>query len=358
MAELPPDPLPALAEPDGSIGPYAHSGLRSITGTRINPEAAFWYQHRDLSRVPHSPVRTCAHPDLELWLANVGGFDARMRVAQPASEDWPLPRLIPRVKVHRGFPPFDLPAGWYAIDYQDLNSSLRHLPERDWILGLREMFPAGSHLILDFIGKHEIVEPLWRFGREFWEHPLLDCFDAVIIPEFSSFLDDPKPTYLVGERMKQVFAQEGYECGRTVVPSLAWASETSLRRQADLIGSLYPKVNTVFLDMLALNVDKTTWLWSRFEMLHKYFAPLPCRFIISGATSGWAIAELHAIFPRGNFHLLHIGPWMQATRSEANRHERAEMFRRDCQRLEEWGEGDNLPPRMPRPEIPADLMPR
>lgn len=348
-----------MPEPDGRIGPYAHSPLRTITGTQINPEAAYWYEHRELVCTPTSPVRTCAHPDLDLWLENVAGFDPRMHMRQPPAAEWPLPLLVPRVKVHRHFPPFDLPVGWYAIDYQDINASLHHLPQREWLSGLRDMFPAGSKLILDFIGKHEFIEPLWRFGREFWEHPFLDSFDAVIVPEFSSFLDDPKPTYLIGERMKQIFAEEGHSAGRLVVPSLAWASESSLRRQADLIGSLAPDmINTVFLDMLALNVDRTAWLWSRFDMLYKYFAPLDCRFLISGATAGWAVAELHEIFPRGNFHLLHIGPYMQATRIEANRFERAEVFRKECQRLEEWAAGEHLPARMPRPDVPTDLLPR
>lgn len=357
---LPPDPLPALPEPDGTLGPYAHSPLRTVTGTRVNPEAAAWYQHREATVTHESPVRTCCHPDLELWLDNVGGFDPRCRMEQLPIDEWPLPRGIPRVRLAKKFPPFDLPVGAYAVDYQNLNASTRRLPLEDaWVsTEVRQKFPEGSFLILDFVGEHRLIEPLWAYGREFWEHPFLDQFDAVVIPEFSTFVDDPKPQYLIGERMKQIFAQEGWESGRNVIPSIAWSSETSLRRQADLIGSMWPKVNTVFLDLLGLGVDRVAWLWSRFEMLYRYIAPLPQRILISGGSSGWSIAELHEIFPRGNFHLLHIGPFTNAMRMDATPRRRAEAFRAECHKIEEWGNGLHLPPRMARPEIPPELLPR
>lgn len=357
MSQLPPHPLPPLPEPDGTMGPYSNSALRSITGTRINPEARFWYDRASQVVVPESPVRTCAHPDLALWLENVGGFDPRMSMRQPDLEHWPMSRLIPRVHLYKSFPPFELMPGTYSVDYVSLTQASDRLPEQEWVKNIRSMFPEGSRILLNFIGKNQQTHYIWHLGREFWEAEFLRNFDGIVSPEFSTFLDDPKPQYLIGERQKQIFCQEGFEAGHTTIPSIAWSSESSLRRQLDLVMSLYPRVNTVWMDCLGAGVDPTAWTWSRLEMLEKHIPPdFPMRWLIAGAVSGWAIVELHRIFPRGNFHSVNIRPFAKTMSKAGTTKERTESFQGHCRRIEGWLRQEDLPPAQPRPELPPEFQ--
>ncbi|WP_217924720.1 DUF4417 domain-containing protein [Miltoncostaea oceani] len=330
---------------------YAASPLRSITGTRINPEARYWYDRRGLCTAVDSPVRTGAHPDLVAWIGNVAGFDSRLRMTQPAIEEWPMSRLIPRVHVYKSFPHFELMPGTYSIDYVSLTKARDRLPGQEWVEDIRGMFPEGSTLLLNFIGNNAQTHYIWSLGPEFWAAPFLRNFDGIVSPEFSTFIDDPKPQFLIGERQKQIFCQEGAEAGFTTIPSIAWSSESSLRRQLDLVMSLYPRVNTVWLDCLGAGVDPTAWTWSRIEMLEKHIPPdFPMRWLVAGAVSGWAIVELHRIFPQGNFHSVNIRPFAATMGKAGTRGERVARFQTHCRRIEGWLRREDLPPAQPRPE--------
>lgn len=356
MSELPPDPLPPIPEEDGSIGPYAYSPLRSITGTQINPLAQAWYGNLEQCARPDAPVRTCAHPELETWIDNVGGFDPRASLRQPALADWPMSRLIPRVHLYRSFPHFELMPGTYTVDYVSITKAKDRLPEQDWLLNIRSMFPEGSRILLNFIGNNLQTHFIWHLGAEFWEAPFLRQFDGIISPEFSTFLDDPKPQFLIGERQKQIFCQEGHEAGHVTIPSVAWSSESSLRRQLDLWMSMYPRVNTVWLDCLGAGVDPTAWTWSRLELLEKHIPKtFPMRWLVAGAASGWALVELHRMFPLGNFHSVNLRPFAGTMSRGGTRRERTERFQATCRRLEGWLRKEDLPPAQPRPSLPDEL---
>jgi hypothetical protein len=120
-------------------------------------------------------------------------------------------------------------------------------------------------------------------------------------PTFDAFSDSPVAQSLIGERMLQIFAQEGSQAGRNVIPTIAFRSEDSLRRQVGLVASLYPRVNTVMIDCNGSNVDPTLWKWRWLFALHDHFAGLPpIRWIISDITAGWAIRELNEIFQQRN----------------------------------------------------------
>lgn len=362
-SQLPPENLPPLPEPDGSLGPYAESGFKQLCGTTRNPWALKDYEAADWISTHECGVLTCAHPDSAGFIDEIRGFDHHMSIQQPDPRQWPLPRMIPRVVPSPSFPPFPVPAGWYAIDYEQLSISNKGLPEKEWVLNLRARFPEGSKLMLTFIGRHhELLEMMWNPDIGFWMHPLLDNFDAILTPEFSTFINDPRPQYMFGERQKQIFTEEGSAAGKLVIPTIAWSSDQSLQRQAELLGSLYPSLNTVVIDLLGANFkpgrEAMAWTFSRLEGVRRHLAHLPFRFIISigGSLGGWVCTELHEIFPHGNFLLLSSAPFQRTLKlGHLTKEEQTREFIRLCARAEEWAAGQELPPKRTAPEIPARM---
>lgn len=350
---LPPDPLPPAVDPEtGEPDLYAESPLRSSTGSHIHHQARDWYRRRSLMVTPQAPVKSAVHPEIELWLNNVGDLDLRLRISQPPPEEWPLQRFLPRVVPYRNFPGFDIPVGTYVIAYHKINKSIGRLPNLEWLTGLKAMFPPGSKLILDFCIPDVYLDPIWSFSKqEFWGHPIMEQFDAIIAPNFSSYIDDPPIQRLLCEKMCTVSAQEAHDMGRTVIPMLCWVTEDGLRRQLDAIGALYPRVHTVYVQIQSIGVGRVAELWKQFDYLEKYLAPLPFRYIINGCTSGWGVRELCRIFPRGNFHLVNGNAWMDVVRTSAPDVRKAEMFNEAITKFDTWARGDDLPPPMPRVEF-------
>ena len=306
MAELPPEILPALPDPayDGGLSPYANSGLRDVCGTRINADAIAWYKRRESMTSRQCGVKSAAHPDMEAWLANVRSFDARLHMRQPELSQWPLSKVIAQIQIWGSKLPYELPKGLSClVNYEDLAPNPNTPPRADRALHLRERFGEDSELLLGFFGDHRYNMGLWP-QESFWHEPFLDNFTGIVVPGFSAFSDDPIPQSLLGERMLQIFAEEGYYAGRNVIPQIAWRSEDSLRRQVDLLGSLYPRVHTVLVDCLGMHVDPVKWAFRWLFMIRKYLAPLPIRFLFAGLTAGWMIEKLNEIFPNGNFHVI------------------------------------------------------
>jgi len=357
---LPGVELPALEQYDGTISPYANSELRSITTTRVDRLAwESWYQDKaELVASEASPVITCAHPQLELWLRMTEGFDPSLKMTQPPADQWPLTRIIPRVMPGKQGIPFTLPMGNYWIDYGEISSSMKHLPDREWTYKATEQFPDPNRVTLGYIGKHLLSRLIWRQRFALWSNPFFEQFKegGMVVPDFSAWLDDPRPQALVGERMTQQFAELGCSRGYRMIPTLAWQNTEMLRRVADLFGSMYPQVNTVYLYLTSTGVERTAWLYSRLEDIQAHLSDLPFRFLISGVESGWGINALREALPKENFHLVAGRPWMQARLSFGDNQERALNFRRAVGRMEEWHRGENLPPLRPKPENPFQVV--
>lgn len=354
--ELPGVELEPLPGPDGKLTPYAKSGLRTITTTRIDrPAFDSWYKNRaELMASMQSPVLSCAHPQMDLWLKIMRGLDPQLRIGQPPADTWPLTRVIPRVIPSKRGLPFTLPEGSYWIDYGAVSASMRHLPERDWTYSIAAQFPDPSRVTLGFIGKHLLSRLIFAKRFSLWSHPFFEQFKegGMVVPDFSAWTDDPKPQSLTGERMTQHFAELGYDRGYNMIPTLAWQNREMLRRVTDMMGSLYPKVNTLYLYLNSTGVDRVPWLYSRLEDIQAHLSDLPFRYMISGVESGWGVNALGEVLPRGNYHLVAGGPWMQAQRAFGDDSERARVFRRAITQLEEWHRRENLPPLPERPDDP------
>lgn len=353
-SKLPPERIPPLDDPcfGGEPGPYSVSDLRDVCGSRINPDAVGLYKRRELLKRPTALPKTCVHPDLELWLGDVKGLDPRSKVTQPPMSEWPLTTIIPRISVWGEELPFPLDPGAYSIDYHYLHSNPQTLPEREWVTRLKDRFPDGTSLILGFFGNRALTLGLWT-QVQFWHHPFLDQFDAVMLPDFSAFSDDPIPQYLIGERMLQIFGEEGSAAGRTIIPSIAWTTEDSLRRQTELWTSRWPRVHTIHVDCYGSGVDRVGWHWRWLFALEKYAAPhTNVRWMISGMTSGWAIRELNEIFPKKNYCLMpSVSAYVGVLTGARDPAWQAQAFREKMKGFEDLRSGEIVADRMPRPDV-------
>lgn len=358
--KLPGVELKPISEEDGALGPYADSPLRSVTGTRRNPLAIEGWYNGQAKRLTsaEAPVITCAHPQLEMWLRVVGGMDPHWDIQQMPIADWPLSRIIPRISPAGSFPQWPIPKGTYWIDYPSVTSSLTKLPEKEWQLELGKAFPEGSTLLLGFIAAKQYRLNMWRMRFSIWNHPFFRQFTHIVCPDFSSYMNDPYPQALVGERLTQQWVQMGAREGYNMIPILSWQNRDSLRRQVDLMGALAEAghVNTVYVEWLSRGVNRTDWLWSRLDDFEAHLAHLPVRWIFSGIDSGWFIRELRRVLPRENFHATTIWPWMRTGFAPGLKEQKAQHFRADVAKLEDLHRGDLLPQALPRPEDPLGAL--
>lgn len=354
--ELPPEPLPALEDPyfPGESNLYARSPLRDVCGTRINREAAAWYRDHERLTSQTCAVRTAIDPNLEAWIADVGSFDPRAEVVQPPAAEWPLTRVVPRVSVAGRKMAFPLDPMTYLIDYGELHSNPHTLPDPEHYKRLcPNHLPEGSQAILTMMSRRALQLGLW-VQPDFWQHPFLDQFAAIQIPDFSVFIDDPKPQLLLGERMRQIFAEEGAAAGRTVIPTILWSREEQLGRQVEMWLAAYPNVHTIGFDAAAgsPDVDRTAWAWRHLFAIEKYLKGADhIRWLFSGLTNGWQIRELNRIFPKGNYAvILPMSRYIAARRGSSDPQIHRANFLRTISQIQDFLTGRVVADPRPRPK--------
>jgi len=346
-----PDPLPALDDPryEGP-GPYSISGLRDVCGTVTAPDCPY-YQRRELMKAQGCWLKTCANSELEVWINQVGGFDPHSKIIQPPLAESPMSGVIPRMIARGEKLPYPLSPGTYIVDYPSLNSNASKLPERSWVPDLKERFPDDSKLLLSFFGSRSLTVGLWVLTG-FWRAEFLSQFDGVLLPDFSNFADDSWPQSLIGERMMQVFGEEGSAAGTTIIPTIAWASEASLRRQVELWVSQYPYINTIHLDCYGADVDRVKWIWRWLYAIEKYCQPHQhIRWLVSGITTGWGIRELNEMFPNNNYNvIMPLSPYVNAMVGSTDREYQGQAFRKKIQTIEDFYFGRVVSEKMERPD--------
>lgn len=340
--ELPPEPLPVLPDPayGGAVSPYSASGLRDVVGTRINADAA--QQHYARPSLLHSEdaALTCAHPHLSLAVENLEGFDPRLRFAREQVPRAAMTGVIPRLALGGGGKlSFPLQPATYAIDYGKLGARPGLPPPHEWASRVREQLPEGSQLLLTFFGDRSLINGLWAHDG-FWQEPFLRQFDGVAALNFSAFSDDPLPQTLQGERMDQIFAEEGSAAGVPVIPVLAWSTEESLRRQVELLAS-NERVHTVMIDAHGPGMIRTTWAWRWLFAIERYCAPhRHIRWLVAGLHAGWQLRELNRILGPDRYHIFAPMTLMvNATTGSAARELHAAKYAQSIRKIEEFRAG-------------------
>lgn len=347
-------PDPALA---GQIGPYAASAMRSIMGAHINPYAVDLYGNMATYLATNKDAMiTAVHPEAGAWLKYLGGGDSDWTMQQRPIDELPLSRVLPRVPIYDREWPWAIPKGSYWLDYMNFS---RHrtkvpgdkMPDDAWKLRVHSQFPEGSQLVLGPIQDHHVRINMWNLRYKLWESDFIKQFDAVVCPDFSSYINDPGPQALMGERMTQIWSEMASRHGINVIPIISWSNEDSLARQADRLGALVEAglVHTVYIEWLARGVKKPHWIHHRIEAFQRHLAHLNVRWIFSGIESGQVMALVHNALPAGNFHTVGIWSWKRTQFVPGLSEQRARTYRSKLARIEQHQRGEDLPAPLPRP---------
>jgi hypothetical protein len=157
---------------------------------------------------------------------------------------------------------------------------------------------------------------------------------------------------LNGERMMQEWVEAGTLAGYSLVPTIAWRDEKSLRRQADLWLSMGHRCHTIHLDAYGTGVNPLRWGWRWVFAFERCFAQSDRRFIVSGIKSGWAIREMRRIWAKGNFALMTThNDFIAARRASAGRLDvMAASFEKTVQGLAAFQAGEKTANKESRPD--------
>lgn len=251
-----------------------------------------------------------SHASRELWQEDVGTFDlwVDLRGQRPLS----LPRYIPAVKP-RSKMAAALPRWTYTISVNDLIRTTG--TPREVAYRVREFFPKGSQLLLNFFGEDRYLEPIWTRGASFWdpegEGSWLSQFDAIVAVNYSLYLDDSSFEIMHSLRRSYMAAQEIHDAGHTVIPLLSYVSEKQLAEQVEAL--MASGVETVCVNLQVVEGEKLSYQRKNIEYLGHIARNTPWRLIAYGLARRELVDELAGMFG-DRLVLSNSGPYFHAMR--------------------------------------------
>lgn len=247
-----------------------------------------------------------SHASRELWQADVGSFD--LWVDLRGQPEISLPRYVPSVKVREKMRGSLVP--WtYTITVSDLirtDGSPREVAYR-----VRNFFPEGSQLVLNFFCEDHYLEPIWTMGPEFFAQEWLDQFDAIIATNYSLYEDDSSFEIMHSLKRSYMSAQEIRDAGRTVIPLLSYVTMKQAVEQIEALAA--SEVHTVAINMQVVEGEKATFQRENVEIMRYIASRTNWRVIAHGISRKDIISELCPIFG-DRLVVSNADPYFQAMR--------------------------------------------
>lgn len=166
-----------------------------------------------------------AKPDFVDRVREVGGLNARASALMPSSEGLSLGAYIPIIRhaSSRTMPvsaatvalPLEEVVKWRGQSYGVAASSAGDLRAQ---FGVR----SDANVVLVSVARDRVLERYWACRRKwFIPRQLKELgFTAVTVPNFSAFLDAPRPHTLWNRRRMEIVAAEFADLGLVVIPHL------------------------------------------------------------------------------------------------------------------------------------------
>jgi hypothetical protein len=185
-------------------------------------------------------------------LLEIGGFGFEGIPALLRLQDAPLPRYVPAIQHGiRETEPVSLP--WAAVPLSRLLrfEKRRYVPAVTTAAALRRMFSLGAEtrVILLGVGKDRPIENYWRWRRVHAVTALLSTLDfaAAIAPNYSFFLEDPRPQHLFNRKRSLICAAEFSRAGIPPVVCLQAVAPADWTYWEEFLGQ-HPETSTVAED--------------------------------------------------------------------------------------------------------------
>jgi len=158
-------------------------------------------------------------------LLEIGGFGFRSIPPLVPPVVAGLPHYIPMIQ--HGFECVgDVSLPWAAVPMSRLITftSGRYAPVATTPEGLRRVFGLSdsTRVVLVGVGKDRPIERYWRWRRVYDTASALAClgFDGVVVPNYSFFLEDPRPQHFFNRKRSLICAGEFSRAGVPSVPCL------------------------------------------------------------------------------------------------------------------------------------------
>jgi hypothetical protein len=164
--------------------------------------------------------------DFARGLLEIGGFDHR-GIPSVVQASTPLPRYVPVIQR-----PLDrvTPLEWAAIPLTEVMRFDRgaYMPRAATAADLRAKFGLAvtTKVVLLGTGKDRGIETYWRLHRKFSVAEALAGLDieAGIVPNYSMFLEDPRPQHMHNRKRSLLVAKDWSEAG---IPTVLYLQAVS-----------------------------------------------------------------------------------------------------------------------------------
>lgn len=280
-----------------------------------------------------------SHQDRDAWQADTGTLEMNLRIEEQPPVA--LPSFMPSVKI-RSRMKESLPVWTYTVPVNDL-ITVDGRP-RDIAYEIRDYFPEGSQLVLNFFAEDHYIEPIWTRGAEFWRGPgseWLDNFDAIIGINFSLYHDDPSFEIMNCMKRMQMSNQEIHDSGHTVIPLVAFIEEKQLAEQVENYAA--SGLHTVAFQLQVVEGEKATYQRDSALFMDYVARHTDWRVIAYGIARPDVIDSLYKSFGPERLVVSNAGPYFDAMRGGGSAFGRRETLIggiRKYTQLVRWGAGN------------------
>jgi hypothetical protein len=233
-----------------------------------------------------------SHESRDLWQADVGTLDLELWIdRQPPLA---LPRFIPNVKLRDRMRGALIP--WtYTVAVSDVIRA--DGTPRDVAYHVRDYFPEGSQVILNFFCEDHYLEPVWTLGAAFWEGEWLRLFDAIVAVNYSLYADDASFEIMHSLKRSQISAQEIHDAGHPVIPLLSYIDEKQVYELLENYGA--SGLHTVAINMQVVGArtgEKLSFQKENVRLMRHIARHTDWRVLAYGIARRELVGELAEIF--------------------------------------------------------------
>jgi len=231
-------------------------------------------------------------PDLEEWLAEIGGvrFDNVTASNTPAID---LPSFLPTIPRGGKKLTFETDEKFFGITLRDV-VSMKQLKVAVDIRATLGLAP-DTKLVLLAYGRDELIENIWPERWRIYEELLKLNLDLITSINYSIWLNQNHCEHLINVKRNLLTFQEMQSIGLPAIPSIYWYGHKDLDRWAKWLND-HPQIKMAAINLQTLRTRK---YWTATVDDLTYFSKLlksEIHFLIDGPSTIGRIDQIKEIF--------------------------------------------------------------